>query len=54
MSFAHRRATTEVLRHRDVATLNRREREALAALFGALRPRAPRRRAHRYDGVPAR
>ena len=41
-------SSTEVLRHRDVADLSRREREALAALFGALRPRAPRRRAHRY------
>jgi uncharacterized protein len=41
-------SSTEVLRHRDVATLTRRERESLAALFGALRPRAPRRRAHRY------
>jgi uncharacterized protein len=41
-------SSTEVLRHRDVATLTRREREALAALFGSLRPRAPRRRAHRY------
>ena len=42
-------STTEVLRRRDVATLNRSEREALAAMFGALRPRAPRRRAHRYE-----
>ncbi|MGL4175404.1 MAG: vWA domain-containing protein [Dermatophilaceae bacterium] len=40
-------STTEVLRHRDVASLDRRERERLAALFAALRPRAPRRRAHR-------
>ena len=30
-------SSTEVLRHRDVATLTRRERESLAALFGALR-----------------
>ena len=43
---------TEVLRHRDVATLSRRERESLAALFGALRPQAPRRRAHRYTASP--
>jgi hypothetical protein len=41
-------SSTEVLRHRDVATLTRREREALAAMFGGLKPRAPRRRAHRY------
>ncbi len=42
-------SATEVLRHRDVATLDRREREQLAALFAALRPRAPRRRAHRQS-----
>jgi len=41
-------SSAEVLRHRDVATLSRREREARAARFGSLRPRAPRRRAHRY------
>ncbi len=41
-------SSTEVLRHRDVATLDRRDREALAAMFGSLRPRAPRRRAHRH------
>jgi uncharacterized protein with von Willebrand factor type A (vWA) domain len=45
----HARASaTEVLRHRDVSTLSRREREELARLFAALRPRAPRRRAHRH------
>ncbi len=45
----HARASaTEVLRHRDVSTLSRSEREELARLFGALRPRAPRRRAHRH------
>ncbi len=44
-----RASTTEVLRQRDVATLSRREREELARLFGALRPRAPRRRAHRHE-----
>jgi uncharacterized protein len=43
---------TEVLRHRDVATLSRRDREELVRLFATLRPRAPRRRAHRY--TPAR
>ncbi|MGL5819954.1 MAG: vWA domain-containing protein [Phycicoccus sp.] len=40
-------SSTEVLRHRDVASLDRHERERLAALFAALRPRAPQRRAHR-------
>ncbi len=43
-----RASSTEVLRHRDVATLSRREREELARLFARLRPRAPRRRAHRH------
>ena len=43
-----RASSTEVLRHRDVATLTRREREELARLFATLRPRAPRRRAHRH------
>ncbi len=43
-----RASDTEVLRHRDVATLSRREREELARLFGRLRPRPPRRRAHRH------
>ncbi|MGG5260649.1 vWA domain-containing protein [Phycicoccus avicenniae] len=43
---------TEVLRERDVATLSRREREELARLFGTLRPRAPRRRAHRREPSP--
>ena len=43
-----RASATEVLRHRDVATLDRREREELLRLFAALRPRAPRRRAHRH------
>ncbi len=47
-----RASTTEVLRHRDLATLSRREREELARLFAALDPRAPRRRAHRH--TPAR
>ncbi|MDF3045659.1 MAG: hypothetical protein K0R30_1887 [Ornithinibacter sp.] len=50
---------TEILRHRDVGALDRREREQLARLFSALQPRAPRRRAHRYTsarrgGVDAR
>lgn len=39
---------TEILRHRDVATLDRREREELARMFATLDPRAPRRRAHRH------
>jgi uncharacterized protein with von Willebrand factor type A (vWA) domain len=39
---------TEVLRHRDVAVLTPGERARLADLFAHLRPRAPRRRAHRY------
>jgi uncharacterized protein len=43
-----RPSTNEVLRHRDVATLSSSERAHLAALFAALRPRAPRRRAHRH------
>jgi uncharacterized protein len=47
-----RASRTEVLRHRDIATLDRGERERLAELFAALAPRAPRRRAHRY--APAR
>ncbi|WP_377640533.1 VWA domain-containing protein [Oryzobacter terrae] len=43
-----RASSAEVLRHRDLASLDRRDREELARLFAALRPRAPRRRAHRY------
>ncbi|PKW26339.1 vWA domain-containing protein [Phycicoccus duodecadis] len=42
-------SSTEVLRHRDVAELSRAEREELLRLFGSLRPRAPRRRAHRHE-----
>ncbi|GGL32396.1 VWA domain-containing protein [Phycicoccus endophyticus] len=54
-----RASGTEVLRRRDVATLSRDEREELARLFARLRPRAPRRRAHRWQvaargGVDAR
>lgn len=44
-----RASATEVLRQRDVATLSRADRERLATMFGALRPRAPRRRAHRHE-----
>ncbi len=42
-----RASATEVLRHRDIATLGSADRARLAALFAALRPRAPRRPAHR-------
>jgi uncharacterized protein len=38
---------TEVLRHRDIATLEPAERARLAAMFATLRPRSPRRRANR-------
>ncbi|MFQ6173068.1 vWA domain-containing protein [Oryzobacter sp. R7] len=47
-----RASSTEVLRHRDVASLDRGEREELARLFALLRPRAPRRRAHRHVAAP--
>lgn len=40
-------SATEVLRHRDVATMDITERTALATLFAELVPRAPVRRAHR-------
>ncbi len=40
---------TEVLRHRDIATLDDAERATLAAMFGALRPRLPRRSAYRHE-----
>jgi uncharacterized protein with von Willebrand factor type A (vWA) domain len=42
---------TEVLRHRDVATLGPAERVRLAELFAALRPRSPRRPAHRHTAA---
>lgn len=38
---------TEVLRHRDIATMDAREKARLAALFAGLHPRAPRRMATR-------
>jgi len=47
-----RSSATEVLRHRDIATLGSAERAHLAALFAQLRPRAPQRPAHR--ATPAR
>jgi uncharacterized protein len=40
---------TEVLRHRDVATLSASERHRLSALFATLRPRPPRRRTSRHQ-----
>ncbi|HZB66848.1 MAG TPA: VWA domain-containing protein [Ornithinibacter sp.] len=43
-----RASSQEVLRHRDIAAMSRRERDELGALFAALRPRSPRRRAHRH------
>ena len=39
---------TEILRHRDLAGLSAAERRAVQELFAGLRPRAPRRRAHRH------
>jgi uncharacterized protein with von Willebrand factor type A (vWA) domain len=36
-------STTEVLRHRDIATMSPAERAELARLFGGLRPRPPQR-----------
>ncbi len=46
----HAAATsTEVLRHRDVASLDMAERARLAALFSVLNPRAPLRRTARHQ-----
>ena len=45
-------SSTEVLRHRDVATLAAGERAHLAALFAGLHPRSPRRPAHRHTSAP--
>jgi uncharacterized protein with von Willebrand factor type A (vWA) domain len=42
-------STAEVLRHRDVASLNAAEKQRLAALFGTLRPRPPLRRTARHQ-----
>lgn len=42
-------SATEVLRHRDIASMSARERAALAGMFAALRPRSPRRRTHRLS-----
>ena len=40
-------SAAEVLRHRDIAELSGAQKAALAAMFAALHPRAPLRRAHR-------
>jgi uncharacterized protein with von Willebrand factor type A (vWA) domain len=40
---------TEVLRHRDVASLNAAEKQRLAAMFATLRPRPPLRRTARHQ-----
>lgn len=40
-------STAEVLRHRDIGTMDPRERARLAAMFATLHPRSPRRTAHR-------
>ncbi|RYU13451.1 vWA domain-containing protein [Nocardioides iriomotensis] len=42
-----RASDVEVLRHRDIGDMNANDRARLALLFDLLRPRAPRRRAHR-------
>ncbi len=46
-NIAAQASATEVLRHRDVATLTTGEKAELARLYGRLRPRAPRRPSHR-------
>jgi len=40
---------TEVLRHRDVASMSANERQRLAAMFATLRPRPPMRRTARHQ-----
>jgi uncharacterized protein len=42
-------SATEVLRHRDIATLSNAEKHRLAALFQSLRPRPPMRRTARHQ-----
>jgi uncharacterized protein len=42
-------SATEVLRHRDVASLDAAEKQRLAALFATLRPRPPLRRTGRHQ-----
>jgi len=44
-------SATEVLRHRDIATMSARERATLAGMFAALRPRSPSRRTHRLTAA---
>lgn len=41
-------SATEILRHRDIAELDPREKARLAAMFATLRPRAPHRTASRW------
>jgi len=41
--------TSDVLRHRDVASLDAGERQRLAAMFATLRPTAPMRRTARHE-----
>lgn len=41
--------TSDVLRHRDVATLDAGEKQRLAAMFATLRPTAPTRRTARHE-----
>ncbi|HEU4810848.1 MAG TPA: VWA domain-containing protein [Nocardioides sp.] len=41
-------SATEVLRHRDVATMSAAEKQRLAAMFATLRPRPPLRRTARH------
>lgn len=45
-------SATEVLRHRDVASLSPMDRAALRRQFSALRPRPPRRPARRHEAHP--
>lgn len=42
-------SATEVLRHRDVATLSASEKQRLGAMFASLRPRPPLRRTARHQ-----
>lgn len=48
-----RASATEVLRHRDIASMSARERAMLARMFGALSPKPPRRRTHRLASAPS-
>ncbi|HEY3534327.1 MAG TPA: VWA domain-containing protein [Pedococcus sp.] len=45
-------SSAEVLRHRDVASLGPHERAHLATMFAQLKPRSPRRPAHRHTAAP--